>query len=81
MSSISTTRKATYNAHKFPHIYQLWYSELSEVFSTTDAERIGLKYNISRTSIFRMLRNQDFNPPLFRKLRYGKYEKFYIDIK
>ncbi len=80
VSSVSTSPKASYTAHKFPHIYQLWYSELSEVFSTTDAELIGLKYNISRTTIFRLLRNQDFNPPLFRKLRYGKYEKLHAHI-
>jgi phage anti-repressor protein len=68
-------------ANSLPPIYQMWYSELSDVFSTTDAERIGLKYDISRTTIFRILKNQISNIPLFRKLRYGKYEKMNTDFK
>lgn len=51
------------------------YQELSEEFSTADAERIGLKYNISRETIFRMLKNQDVNQPMFRKVGHGRYEK------
>jgi phage anti-repressor protein len=61
--------------NSLPPIYNMWYSELSDVFSTTDAERIGFKYDISRTTIFRILKNQIADQPLFRKLRYGKYEK------
>jgi phage anti-repressor protein len=64
-------------ANSLPPIYQMWYSELSDVFSTTDAERIGFKHNMSRTTIFRLLRNQQSHLMLFRKLRYGQYEKFY----
>jgi phage anti-repressor protein len=62
-------------ANRLPHIYQMWYQELPTILSTPDAERIGLKYNISRTTIFRLLRNQHSHLFLFRKLRYGKYEK------
>jgi phage anti-repressor protein len=68
-------------ANSLPPIYQMWYSELSDVFSTTDAERIGLKYDISRTTIFRILKNQNSTIPLFRKLRYGKYEKINADLR
>jgi phage anti-repressor protein len=62
-----------------PPIYEMWYLELPDVFFTTDAERIGLKYAISRATIFRILKNQISNRPLFRKLRVGKYEKITID--
>jgi phage anti-repressor protein len=68
-------------ANSLPPIYQMWYSELSDVFSTTDAERIGFKYDISRTTIFRILKNQVSTIPLFRKLRYGKYEKMNADLR
>jgi phage anti-repressor protein len=68
-------------ANSLPPIYQMWYSELSNVFSTTDAERIGFKYDISRTTIFRILKNQISTIPLFRKLRYGKYEKMNADLR
>jgi hypothetical protein len=60
---------------KLPYNYKMWYRELSEEFSTADAERIGLKYNISRETIFRMLKNQDVNQPMFRKVGHGRYEK------
>ena len=60
---------------KLPHNYKMWYRELPEEFATADAERIGLKYNISRETIFRMLKNQDVNQPMFRKVGYGKYDK------
>jgi hypothetical protein len=68
-------------SNSLPPIYQMWYSELSDVFSTTDAERIGLKYDISRTTLFRILKNQISTIPLFRKLRYGKYEKMNADLR
>jgi DNA primase catalytic core len=60
---------------KLPHNYKMWYRELSEEFASADAERIGLKFNISRETIFRMLKNQDTNQPMFRKIGHGKYEK------
>jgi phage anti-repressor protein len=68
---------AKVNDFRTPHIYKMWYSELPTMFSSIDAEQLGLKYNISRATIFRMLRNQQSNLFLFRKLRYGKYEKYY----
>jgi phage anti-repressor protein len=68
-------------ANRLPYIYQMWYNELPTLLSTTDAERIGLKYNISRTTIFRMLRNQQSNLLLFKKLRYGQYEKYYTVLE
>jgi DNA primase catalytic core len=60
---------------KLPHNYKMWYRELPEEFLTADAERIGLKFNISRETIFRMLKNQDAHQPMFRKIGHGKYEK------
>lgn len=60
---------------KLPHNYKMWYRELPEEFQTADAERIGLKFNISRETIFRMLKNQDATQPMFRKMGHGKYEK------
>jgi phage anti-repressor protein len=77
VSSTAAHIEKTYIANRLPHIYKMWYNELPALFSTPDAERIGLKYNISRTTIFRMLRNQQSNLFLFRKLRYGQYEKYY----
>jgi DNA primase catalytic core len=60
---------------KLPHNYKMWYRELPEEFSTADAERIGIKFNISRETIFRMLKNQDVTQPMFRKIGHGKYDK------
>jgi phage anti-repressor protein len=77
VSNTASHIEKTYMANRLPHIYKMWYNELPAIFSTPDAERIGLKYNISRTTIFRMLRNQQSNLFLFRKLRYGQYEKYY----
>jgi phage anti-repressor protein len=72
---ISNPSKVHFSIEKLPQVYRMWYLELSEIFTTTDAERIGEKYHISRTTIFRMLRNKHYNLFLFRKLRCGQYEK------
>jgi phage anti-repressor protein len=78
---ISNPSKVHFNIEKFPQVYRMWYLELSEIFTTTDAERIGEKYHISRTTIFRMLRNKHYNLFLFRKLRCGQYEKCYTKFE
>jgi hypothetical protein len=65
---------------KLPHNYKMWYRELSEEFLTADAERIGLKFNISIETIFRMLKNQDAHQPMFRKIGHGKYEKMFYSF-
>ncbi|MFM2267638.1 MAG: hypothetical protein RL757_1079 [Bacteroidota bacterium] len=78
---ISNPSKVHFNIEKLPQVYRMWYLELSEIFTTTDAERIGEKYHISRTTIFRMLRNKHYNLFLFRKLRCGQYEKCYTNFE
>jgi DNA primase catalytic core len=60
---------------KLPHNYKMWYRELPEEFGTADAERIAEKYNIARMTIYRMLKNQNVQQPMFRKMGHGKYEK------
>jgi phage anti-repressor protein len=75
IASLHIDKKHSFNG--LPHIYKMWYNELPPLLSTPDAERIGSKYKMSRTTIFRLLRNQQSNLVLFRKLRYGQYEKFY----
>ena len=78
---ISNPSKVHFYIEKLPQVYRMWYLELSEIFTTTDAERIGEKYHISRTTIFRMLRNKHYNLFLFRKLRCGQYEKCYTNFE
>jgi DNA primase catalytic core len=60
---------------KLPHNYKLWYRELPEEFVAADAEKIAEKYNIARMTIYRMLKNQNVQQPMFRKMGHGKYEK------
>jgi DNA primase catalytic core len=60
---------------KLPQNYKMWYRELSEEFVAADAERIAEKYNITRMTMYRMLKNQNGNQPMFKKIGYGKYEK------
>jgi DNA primase catalytic core len=60
---------------KLPNNYKMWYRELPEEFITADAERIAEKYNIARMTIYRMLKNQNVQQPMFRKMGHGKYEK------
>ena len=60
---------------KLPQNYKLWYRELPEEFVAADAERIAEKYNIARMTMYRMLKNQDAQQPMFRKMGHGKYEK------
>jgi hypothetical protein len=60
---------------KLPHNYKMWYRELPEEFGAADAERIAEKHNIARMTIYRMLKNQNVQQPMFRKIGYGKYEK------
>jgi response regulator of citrate/malate metabolism len=77
VSIASSHMEKNHPVNKLPYIYKMWYNELPSLLSTPDAERMGLKYNISRTTIFRLLRNQQSNLVLFRKLRYGQYKKCY----
>jgi AntA/AntB antirepressor len=77
VSSTASHIEKNYIANKLPYIYKMWHNELPVIFSTSDAEKIGLKYNMSRTTIFRLLKNQQSDLLLFRKLRYGQYEKYY----
>jgi DNA primase catalytic core len=60
---------------KLPQNYKMWYRELPEEFVTADAERIAEKYNITRMTMYRMLKNQNAIQPMFKKIGYGKYEK------
>ena len=63
---------------KMPSNILKWYQELPMNFTTSEAEAIGVKYQITRRSMFIYLNQQEANKRIFQKVKHGVWEKLFV---
>lgn len=63
---------------KMPTNLLNWYRELPLIFTTQEAETVGVKHGITRRTMFIHLNQQEGNKRIFQKIKHGQYEKLFV---